>query len=153
MGNLKNEVEAAKATAKQVEAANTEVETENNIELADYEIEYGERILSAIGYISFLCVLPLLAKPDSKLCQHHGRQGLVLAILSFLIPMVMGILWFILMIPTLAVGAEPFPLNGLIFLTQSIITLVSFYGIYLAFKKDGLPKIPVIGQLAKHLEW
>lgn len=42
-----------------------------------------EKFLAAIGYISFLCILPLLLKRDSAYCIHHGKQGLVLAIIFF----------------------------------------------------------------------
>ncbi len=43
-----------------------------------------EKIVSAIGYIGFLCVLPLLLKKDSKFCTFHGKQALTLAIIFFL---------------------------------------------------------------------
>ncbi len=40
----------------------------------------GEKLLSALGYISFFCILPLVLKPESKFCQFHGKQGLVLTL-------------------------------------------------------------------------
>ncbi len=43
-----------------------------------------EKILSAIGYLGFLAILPLLLKKDSKYCDFHGKQALVLAIFFFL---------------------------------------------------------------------
>ncbi len=143
-----------KAKAKEIKAANEAIAEENNIhEPEEHEIDYGERVLSAIGYISFLCILPLLAKPDSEFCQHHGRQGLVLAIMSFVVPMGAAILYFLLYIPALAMGFRGIPIYGITFFSQTVITFISFYGVYLAFKKSGLPKIPVIGQLAKYLVW
>lgn len=42
-----------------------------------------EKIISALGYLGFLCVLPLLLKKDSKYCQFHGKQALVLAVIFF----------------------------------------------------------------------
>ncbi len=39
-----------------------------------------EKLLSAIGYLGLLCVLPLVLRRESKFCQHHGKQALVLAI-------------------------------------------------------------------------
>jgi len=40
-----------------------------------------EKIFSAVGYVGILALLPLLARRDSDFCQHHGRQGLILAII------------------------------------------------------------------------
>lgn len=70
-----------------------------------------EKTLSAIGYLGILFLIPLLAKKESKFCQFHAKQGLVLfiadVILSFvgwipflgwIILAVGGILVFILMI-------------------------------------------------------
>ena len=44
------------------------------------QIPKGDMILAAVGYIGFLCVLPLIIRKDSEYCQHHARQALVLAI-------------------------------------------------------------------------
>ncbi len=44
------------------------------------EIPKGDLILSALGYIGFLCVLPLIIRRESEYCQHHAHQGLILAI-------------------------------------------------------------------------
>ncbi|HJZ13804.1 MAG TPA: hypothetical protein VJ521_16740 [Acidobacteriota bacterium] len=47
------------------------------------EVKKSEAFLSAIGYISFLCILPLLLLRDSKFAQFHGKQALVLAIFIY----------------------------------------------------------------------
>ena len=59
------------------------------------------RILAAIGYLWILCLLPLLGKRESEFAQFHGKQGLVLTIVSFVI------IWMILdnWIPAVIVGA------------------------------------------------
>ena len=41
------------------------------------------RFFAAIGYLSFLCFVPLFLKRDNKFAQFHGRQGLILFILEF----------------------------------------------------------------------
>lgn len=46
------------------------------------------RILAAIGYLWILCLLPLLGKRESAFAQHHGKQGLVLTICSFVIMLI-----------------------------------------------------------------
>ena len=43
------------------------------------DLDKGERLLTAIGYIGILALLPLLLRRDSAYCRHHGSQGLVLA--------------------------------------------------------------------------
>jgi uncharacterized membrane protein len=37
-----------------------------------------EKMFAAIGYISFLCFLPLLTRRDSQFAQHHARQATVI---------------------------------------------------------------------------
>jgi uncharacterized membrane protein len=67
------------------------------------------KIIAAIGYISILCLIPLLAKKESKFAQFHGKQGLVLfiaevatfiigmvPILGWIIGFVLNICWIIL---------------------------------------------------------
>lgn len=49
----------------------------------DTEVKKGEAFLVAIGYISFLCILPLVLLRDNKFAQHHGKQALVLAIFVY----------------------------------------------------------------------
>jgi uncharacterized membrane protein len=47
------------------------------------------KIIAALSYIGILCLVPLLAKKDSKYCQEHGKQGLVL-LLAVVAVMVVG---------------------------------------------------------------
>lgn len=47
------------------------------------QVNRGESFLVAIGYISFLCILPLVLLRDSKFAQFHGKQALVLAIFIY----------------------------------------------------------------------
>ena len=53
-------------------------------EVSTEAIAIDEKIITAIGYLGFLCILPLLLKRDSAYCQFHGKQALVLAIVFFL---------------------------------------------------------------------
>lgn len=43
------------------------------------EIEEG-KIFAVLGYLSILCLVPLLLKKDNKFALFHGKQGLVLFI-------------------------------------------------------------------------
>lgn len=46
------------------------------------EIQEG-RFFALVGYISVLCLVPLLLKRNNKFALFHGKQGLVLFILEF----------------------------------------------------------------------
>ena len=38
------------------------------------------KVLAAIGYISILCLIPLLLKPKSQYAKFHAKQGLILVV-------------------------------------------------------------------------
>jgi uncharacterized membrane protein len=38
-----------------------------------------------LGYLGILCLIPLLAKKDSKFAQFHAKQGLILLIGEFFV--------------------------------------------------------------------
>jgi len=46
-------------------------------------------LIAALSYIGILCLIPLLAKKDSKFAQEHGKQGLVLLI-AWIVLVVVG---------------------------------------------------------------
>lgn len=43
-----------------------------------------ERTIAVLSYFSFLAIVPFYLKKDSKFCRFHGKQGLTLAIIFFL---------------------------------------------------------------------
>ena len=57
------------------------------------------KAIAAIGYISILCLVPLILKKDSRFAYEHGKQGFVLFIAE-LIVWALGLLpvigWFII---------------------------------------------------------
>jgi len=42
-----------------------------------------ERAIATLSYISFLAIVPFYLKKESKFCQFHAKQGLMVAILFF----------------------------------------------------------------------
>jgi len=48
------------------------------------------KLIAALSYLGLLCLIPLLAKKDSKFAQENGKQGLVL-LLAWVALMVIGI--------------------------------------------------------------
>lgn len=51
-------------------------------EVQEQQISEG-KFFALVGYISVLCLVPLILKKDNKFALFHGRQGLVLFILEF----------------------------------------------------------------------
>jgi uncharacterized membrane protein len=57
----------------------TDVKNEANSK----DIELNKNV-AALSYLWILFLIPLLSKKDSKFCQFHAKQGLILFILSLL---------------------------------------------------------------------
>jgi len=72
------------------------------------------KLIAALSYIGILCLVPLLAKKDSKFAQEHGKQGLVLfiAVIAIMvvgwIPIIGWIVGFFGSIALLIVGLIAF---------------------------------------------
>lgn len=49
----------------------------------DQDVE-NNKTVAALSYIWLLFLIPLILKRDSKFCQFHAKQGLILFILSFI---------------------------------------------------------------------
>lgn len=99
----------------------------------DSEVKKGEATLVAIGYISFLCVLPLVLLRDSKFAQYHGKQALVLAIFIYFFDVV-----------------EIFPpLIASIY--TALKTIVVIYAIIMSFKGKYF-KIPFLYSLSEKFD-
>ena len=57
--------------------------------------EKSERFIAALSYASYLVIVPLILKKDSKLWQHHSKQWLVIVIIFFLFSILWWIFWFV----------------------------------------------------------
>ena len=55
----------------------------NENKIIDQDIA-DNKVLAAFSYIWILFLIPLLLKKDSKFCQFHAKQGLILFLLSFI---------------------------------------------------------------------
>jgi len=64
----------ATSTEEKLEGSKAEVPR-----IVDPEIAEG-KVFAAIGYASFLCLIPLYLKRNNRFAQFHGRQALVLFI-------------------------------------------------------------------------
>jgi len=125
---------------KAVKAASNALAQENN-QATDNTIadQQADNILAALSYFSFLCILPLILRPKSSLCQLHGRQGLVLVILWIILSPLRHLGSFVM-------GSGFHSFFGLLFV------IVSVYGIYLAATGKE-QEIPGIGKAARFLRF
>lgn len=88
------------------------------------------KYLALLSYIGILCLVPLLGKKDSKFCQEHGKQGLVL----FLFEIAVMVLGMVPVIGWLAIG----PIGSLLALVLSIVGIVNVF-------QGKFWEIPVLG--------
>ena len=92
-----------------------------------------EKIIGAVGYVSVACFVPLSMKPNSRFCQFHGKQGLVLFGLSIIV------LLFLAGIPVI---------GFFIFLAYFALAVVAAYRAY----NGEMWKIPFLGDLAEKIK-
>ena len=97
-------------------------------------LESGEKLLAALGYIGFLSVMPLAIKPKSEFCQLHGKQALVLSIIFLLFA------WL---------GWLSRGMGAFIGILHVIIVL---FMIFNAWKGKAF-KLPVVSQIAAKIKW
>jgi uncharacterized membrane protein len=80
----------------------------------------SNRVIAAVGYVPFLCFLPIFARKDDDLARFHGKQSLIL--LAALI----GI-WVLIWIVDLVLGH----ILGSIFLIGSLFKVIDWLVHYL----------------------
>ena len=119
------------------ESADVVLETAESSEFDDEAalLTTGDKTLSAIGYISFLCILPLVIRPQSPFCQFHGKQALLVLVLFMILSPLQWFSWH---------------LN---FLYAVLLLGVVGWGAYSAYKGRYL-RMPILADLAdKYLRW
>ncbi len=92
------------------------------------------KVIAAIGYVGILCLIPLLAKKDSKFAQEHGRQAFVLFIVEIII-------WVLGMVPIIGWFLVA-PLGSILMIIISIIAIIKTL-------QGEFWEIPVIGKYRK----
>lgn len=98
------------------------------------------RGMAALGYVGALCVIPLVFARDSQFAQYHAKQGLVLAIIGFILNLVAGLLWRI-------------PFGGLLVMIAAVVLLVvSIKGILKALNGEKY-EIPVVSEYAAKIHF
>ncbi|MBI5621790.1 hypothetical protein HY933_02935 [Candidatus Falkowbacteria bacterium] len=89
------------------------------------------KLIAALSYVWVLFLIPLLAKRDSKFCQFHAKQGLLLFLVE-----VVG--WLVFWIPII---------GWLLFLAVVVVAII---GILKALSGQYW-ELPVLGEYAKKI--
>jgi len=100
----------------------------------DKDIEENKAI-TFLSYLGVLCLIPLLAKKDSKFAQFHAKQGLVLFIGAVIVS-------FINIVPFLG--------QLLFFIVLVFVTVVSIMGL-INVAQGEMKKLPIVGDIADKL--
>jgi len=143
MDDLVKEVKEKKEEARAIADANEDVNKENNIDQKEVNkkegvVDNSDRLLATIGYIHFLCVLPLLLRPESEHCQFHGKQGLVITVFFLMLG------WIAKMLSYAWLWTSP--------IVSIVWICLAIYGMVAAFQGKR-KKIPLFGDVAKMLQW
>jgi len=97
------------------------------------------KAVTFLSYIGILALVPLLAAKESKFAQFHAKQGLVLAVIFFVIPWILWyipfVYWFMIILWPIAIIIE---------LVLSIIGLLNV-------AKGEMKELPVIGEIVKKI--
>jgi uncharacterized membrane protein len=101
------------------------------------QLKQDEKIISAIGYIWLLFLIPLLLKKDSEYCQFHAKQGMLLFVFSLAVMILGGVPvlgWLIIT-----------PLGWIAIL---ILTVIGFVNALSGKKWE----MPILGKWAKKID-
>ena len=96
------------------------------------------KLWALLGYLGILCLIPLLAKKDSKFAQFHAKQGTVLFVSWFVASYVAGVVPFVghaLVLPAVSIFGI-------------VLTIMGLINVANGAKKE----LPVIGDLAKKIK-
>lgn len=98
------------------------------------------RGMAALGYVGALCLIPLIFARESQFAQYHAKQGLVLAIIAFILNLASSIIWRI-------------PFGGVLVMIAGIILLVvCIKGILKALNGEKY-EIPVVSEYAAKIHF
>ena len=100
-----------------------------------------KRVIAALGYIPFLCFLPMIMKDKGDFLAFHARQGLA----TTLVAVVMAVLG-----PVLTIFI---PLIGLVIATclDTVLALLIIVGALKAYQGE-MWELPVVGVYAKNIK-
>ena len=109
------------------EKAKETAQPETEEEAKKKMIEEG-KAAAMLGYIPFMCFVPLIKMKDNPFAFRHGKQGLILFIIEiiaviFLLPKISDLLWTVVLVLCLASAVA-----GIIFSLQGQEWKIPFIG-------------------------
>lgn len=122
------------------ETAQTETPKVDAEFVAPEDIE-KKRVIAALGYIPFLCFLPLLMKDKGDFLAFHARQGLVITLLS----VIMAVIGPVLVIFVPLFGAL------VAFCLNTGLALLIIVGAWKAYQGE-MWELPIFGEYAKNIK-
>jgi uncharacterized membrane protein len=126
------------------ESADATISTSTSDMSVDMTLSGGEKMLCILGYIGFLCVLPLILKPKSEMCQHHGKQALAVTLLFFLASAVVSN--FAIFVGT---SGALLKFSVVINIAWTVVAIMGMMGATAGKKST----IPFFGMVAKKFDW
>lgn len=97
------------------------------------------KLWAILAYLWILALIPYFGKKESKFAQFHGKQGMVLLILS-VISWVLGVIFGFIPVLNILYGLIIMPLFGLFLLVLSIIGIINAV-------KGEMKELPLTGKL------
>ena len=125
-------------------ASDATINEKSSEEAVDMTLPGGEKLLAALSYVGFFCVLSMLAKPESELCKHHGKQGMAVALIFFIASTA-------LLTVTLLIGTSAmlYKLTAVAFIAWAAFSVMGM----MAASAGKKASLPFFGGIAKKLEW
>ena len=110
------------------------MEQANNLQFDPKDVEEN-KVMAVLSYLGLLCLIPLLAKKDSKFAQAHAKQGLALLLTEVIAGVVSAV-------PV--IGWFGGPILALLLLVVAIVAIVNVL-------QGKFWEIPVLYDLSKKL--
>jgi uncharacterized membrane protein len=110
-----------------LESKNIEEKKENSDQSQEKMIQEG-KAAAILGYIPFMCFVPLIKMRDNPFALRHGKQGLILFALEiiaiiFLFPKISQLFWGMILILCLVSAAA-----GIVYVSQGRDWKIPFIG-------------------------
>lgn len=123
----------ASNNSDQEQPENQNLETPNQAQTTSPD-EQSLKMVSAVGYLGILFLVPMLAYPKEKFAMFHANQGLILFILAVGVNILMPVLGAV----TFGLGFLLYPLVWLALLAFFVIGIVNAFN-------GHMKRLPLIG--------
>lgn len=119
----------------EVKETNTSTSYDYSDNMYDMKDIEENKVFALFSYLSFLFIIPLIAKPDSRYCKFHVNQGIILCIVNVIVSAVSSALLRINLVN----------LSYITSVLDLIMLAYTVYGIYNAVTGNA-KELPLIGK-------